>query len=41
MGVTCKPIGKFKGVLKKLDNQLEKEKAERTKVTKKETRKDK
>ena len=41
MGITCKPMGKFKGVLKKLDNQMEKEKAERTKATKKETGKDK
>ena len=41
MGITCKPMGKFKGVLKKIDNQMEKEKAERTKTMKKETRKDK
>ena len=41
MGVTCKPMGKFKGILKKLDNQLEKEKSERTKTMKKEIGKDK
>lgn len=29
MGLTCKPIGQFAGVMKKLNNQLEKEKAVR------------
>lgn len=29
MGLTCKPIGQFAGVMKKLNNQFEKEKADR------------
>lgn len=28
MGITCKPIGKFRGTMRKLQNQLDKEKAE-------------
>lgn len=26
MGISCKPVGKFKGIMKKVDNQLEAEK---------------
>lgn len=28
MGLGCKPIGKFRGIMKKVENQLQKEKAE-------------
>lgn len=31
MGITCKPTGKYKGILKRIDNQAEKEKAARVK----------
>lgn len=27
MGITCKATGKMKGILKRVDNQIEKEKA--------------
>lgn len=27
MGIYCKPVGKFKGTLKKVQNQIDKEKA--------------
>ena len=36
MGITCKDTGKFKGIMKKLDNQLATAKAERVKKTDKE-----
>lgn len=26
MGITCKPIGKFKSIMRKMENKLEKEK---------------
>ena len=25
MGITCKPVGKFRSILKRIDNELEKE----------------
>lgn len=37
MGITCKPIGTFKGGLVKVDNKIAKAKAE--KVAKKKTKK--
>lgn len=36
MGITCKDTGKFKGIMKKLDNQLAATKAEKVKKTGKE-----
>ena len=36
MGITCKDTGKFKGIMKKLDNQLETAKAEKIKKSDKE-----
>ena len=41
MGITCKQTGKFRGVIKKLDNQFEKEKNERIKAKSKEKNKKK
>lgn len=29
MGITCKPMGKMKSIMRKLDNELAKEKAEK------------
>lgn len=41
MGITCKDTGKFKGIMKKLDNQLEMAKAEKIKKSGKEKKGDK
>lgn len=30
MGITCKPMGKMKSIMRKLDNELAREKAEKT-----------
>lgn len=34
MGITCKPIGKFKGIIRKVENELEAQK----KMSKRENR---
>lgn len=41
MGLTCKPHGSFKGVMKALQNQFEKEKAAATSKKKKEKKAEK
>ena len=39
MGITCKPVGKFQSIMKKMENQLEAEK--KVAKEKKEEKKDK